>query len=95
MSEIRDVDRTTRLVSDVFFCSNNFDGYTLPAEIYADGTKKWYKNGQPHREDKDKDGNILPAEVRSNWTKKWYVDGNEVTLSMQVPMNWRKVKTTI
>jgi len=41
----------------------------LPAIIYTDGTKAWWKNGQLHRE------GDLPAVIYCNSTKLWYKDG--------------------
>ena len=41
----------------------------LPAIIYADGSKFWYKNGQLHRE------GDLPAEIYANGSKYWYKNG--------------------
>ena len=40
-----------------------------PAEIWADGTKKWYQNGLLHRIHG-------PAIIYSNGTKKWYQNGH-------------------
>ena len=37
--------------------------------IDKEGTKKWYKNGQLHR------NNDLPALIISDGTKKWYQNG--------------------
>jgi hypothetical protein len=48
----------------------------LPAIIYDDGEKFWFKNGLQHRDDKDPyTGLILPAVIRSNGKKEWYKDG--------------------
>ena len=42
-----------------------------PAEILADGTRRWFKNGRQHRDD-DK-----PAETRKNGTQIWYRNGRK------------------
>ena len=39
-----------------------------PAIEYADGTKRWYKDGKLHRDDG-------PAAEYANGTKFWYKDG--------------------
>jgi hypothetical protein len=41
----------------------------LPAEIYADGTQRWYRNGKPYRD------NDLPAVIYANGTQWWYRNG--------------------
>jgi len=45
------------------------DENDLPAIIYANGTKVWYKNGKLHRE------NGLPAREYFDGDKVWYLDG--------------------
>ncbi len=40
-----------------------------PAAVYADGTKRWYKNGKIYRD------NDQPAEVYADGTKFWYKNG--------------------
>ena len=40
--------------------------------VYADGTKYWYLNGKPHREDG-------PAIELLSGFKKWYLNGKEYT----------------
>jgi len=52
------------------------NGLILPAVIYADGTRWWYRNGKLHREEKDKNGLVLPAVIYANGTQRWYRDGN-------------------
>jgi len=51
------------------------NGYTLPAVIMADGSKKWIKNGKLHRDDKDENGNTLPAWIMIGGSKRWYKNG--------------------
>ena len=41
----------------------------LPAMIYSNGSKCWYKNGQFHRD------NNLPAIIFSDGGKTWYKNG--------------------
>ena len=41
-------------------------------EVYSNGTKHWYLNGQYHREDG-------PAVEWSNGTKHWYLNGQKIT----------------
>ena len=41
----------------------------LPAVVFANGSKLWYKNGQRHRE------NDLPAIVFADGSKLWYKNG--------------------
>ena len=41
----------------------------LPAIVYSDGTKIWYKDGLVHRD------NDLPAVIMSDGTKKWCKNG--------------------
>jgi len=41
-------------------------------KIYSDGSKRWYLNGEFHREDG-------PAYVEPNGTKAWYLNGKEVS----------------
>ena len=40
-----------------------------PAEIWADGTRYWYKDDRRHRDGDE------PAEIRENGTRYWYKDG--------------------
>ena len=40
-----------------------------PAVFLKDGTKKWYRNGVPHR------NHDLPAVEEGDGTKKWFKDG--------------------
>jgi len=44
----------------------------LPAIIWEDGTKVWYKNGKRHRE------NDLPAVIFTSGTKSWWVNGKYI-----------------
>ena len=41
----------------------------LPAIIYDDGSKFWYKNGQPHRDGDE------PASIHASGNKVWYKNG--------------------
>ena len=41
----------------------------LPAIIYADSSKFWYKNGKLHRE------NYMPAIIYADGSKSWYKNG--------------------
>jgi len=41
----------------------------MPAVIFENGTKVWYKNGKRHRE------NDLPAIISSTGIKEWWING--------------------
>ena len=41
-------------------------------KVSSDGTKRWFLNGERHREDG-------PAVERSNGTKQWFLNNKEVT----------------
>jgi len=41
----------------------------LPAVIFKNGTKVWWKNGKRHRE------NDMPAIIREYGSKEWFVNG--------------------
>ena len=41
----------------------------LPAVIYSNGSKEWYKNGKVHRD------NDMPAVIYTNNSKFWYKNG--------------------
>ena len=49
---------------------NDENGLVLPAAIYSNGTRWWYRNGKLHREEKDKNGLVLPALIRVDGTQK-------------------------
>ncbi len=44
----------------------------MPAVIWADGSKSWFKNRKRHRD------NDLPALVRADGTKEWWITGKFV-----------------
>ena len=51
-------------------------GLTLPARIYANGTKVWYKDGKKHCVDRDPEtGLTLPAEIYVDGELYWYREG--------------------
>ena len=47
----------------------NYIEYTV--KVYTNGSKKWYKNGQRHREDG-------PAVEYANGYKFWYLNGKYI-----------------
>jgi len=51
------------------------NGIALPSVIYADGTRRWCRNGKSHREDKDENGCVLPATICADGTQRWYQNG--------------------
>jgi len=55
--------------------SGNFVPYTMPAIIYSNGDKEWYKNGICHRDDLDKNGRVLPAVICHDGSQYWYKNG--------------------
>jgi len=50
------------------------NGKVIPAIEYADGSKEYYKDGKPHR-DNDPVLGSMPAIERANGTKEYYKDG--------------------
>jgi hypothetical protein len=53
------------------------------SHINADGTKRWYLNGQRHREDG-------PAIERADGNKIWYLNGQEYSFDQ-----WLKANTKL
>jgi len=56
------------LLYAVMECKNGLrhrdeNGKTLPAIIYSDGNRHWYKNGKRRRDDRDENGKLLPASI--------------------------------
>jgi len=49
---------------------SNYTEYTV--RVYPSGTKKWYLNGQRHREDG-------PAVEHADGSKSWWLNGQEYT----------------
>lgn len=45
-------------------------GRTLPAVIYPNGSKFWWRCNLRHREDRDEHGHVLPAKICANGKKK-------------------------
>lgn len=50
------------------------NGEVYPAQIWPNGKRVWYINGQIHREDRGKDGFMLPAMIYER-EKTWYWRG--------------------
>jgi len=44
----------------------------LPAVIFEDGSKSWFKNGKLHRD------NDLPVIIYLNGYKEWWVNGKQI-----------------
>ena len=63
-------DAGNNVVSDGFHIDENLHRENdLPAAIYSNGTRAWYKNGKVHRD------NDLPAIIRPNGDQEWHREG--------------------